>query len=177
LQIEKIVYTHTLDANNIIHFVLLTILFMFFCFREHKTVWFKSLALLVLSVLALDSCVLLPTSKVAYEMMLYSCNVALLYFWSRLLRHFKSKGGLYFDTFIFAFLISSQYILNIHYDLPMFSYLTAGLVAGHLAWLHARFTSFYISDSHLWSIIITALIAFELCLMQKCLSIFIPIST
>ena len=171
LQIEKIVYTHTLDANNIIHFVLLTILFMFFCFREHKTVWFKSLALLVLSLFALDSCVLLPTSKVAYEMMLYSCNVALLYFWSRLLRHFKSKGGLYFDTFIFAFLISSQYILNIHYDLPMFSYLTAGLVAGHLAWLHARFIPFYINNSHVWSILISTFIILELGFTQKIMSI------
>ena len=175
LHIEKVVYTHTLNANNIIHLGLLTILFMFFCFREHKAVWFKSLALLVLALLALDSCILLPTSQVAREMMLYSYNVALLYFWARLLLHFKSKGGLYFETFIFAFLISSQYILNIHYDLPMFSYLTAGLVAGQVAWLHARFISFYISNSHLWSIMITALIAFELCLMQKCLSFFIPV--
>lgn len=172
LHTAKIVYAHILDANNITHFSGLILLFAIFCIRENKLFWFQSLTLLVCVSVILDTCVLLPTSKVAFSMLFFSLNVAFLFFWTRLLLHYKSKGGLYFETFIFAFLISSQYVLNIHYDFPMFSYLTAGLLAGQVAWLHARFTPFYISDSHLWSFFISAYIGIELIIMQKILSLF-----
>lgn len=164
--IANLVYAYSLYANNLFHCCMLSLLFILFCLYEQKTIWLKSLALLVLTLFALDNCILSPTTPVSRAMILYSYNAATLFFWARLLLHFKSKAGFYFEIFIFAFLISSQYILNIHYHFVMFSYLTAGLLAGQVGWLHARKISFYISNSHVWSIIIIGLISFELCFMH-----------
>jgi membrane protein DedA with SNARE-associated domain len=163
LKIANIVYTHTLQANNFIHFSLLFTLFCYFCWHEHKFVWLKSLGLMLLFLLSLLFLVQIPHTKVNYSMMLYSLNVACLYWWSRLLLQFKSKASIYFQIFIFAFIISSQYILNLHFGLLSFSYLTAGLVAGQIAWLHARFTPFYIANAYRWLSAISGLIILELC--------------